>query len=64
MQFFLGFAGYSSKTPFDQSMMVHFRKRFSEEDLNQITELIVERGKAMVMEAVASAAEEHNSDDP
>jgi len=64
MQFFLGFAGYSSKTPFDPSMMVHFRKRFSEENLNRITELIVERGKAMVMEAVASAAEEHKSDDP
>ena len=29
MQFFLGFAGYSSKSPFDPSMMVHFRKRFS-----------------------------------
>ena len=28
MQFFLGFAGYSSKAPFDPSMMVHFRKRF------------------------------------
>ena len=54
MQFFLGFASYSSKAPFDPSMMVHFRKRFSEEDLNRITELIVERGKAMVMEAVAS----------
>jgi hypothetical protein len=25
MQFFLGFAGYSSKAPFDPSMMVHFR---------------------------------------
>jgi transposase, IS5 family len=35
MQFFLGFAGYSSKTPFDPSMMVHFRKRFSELELNQ-----------------------------
>ncbi len=33
IQFFLGFAGYSNKTPFDPSMMVHFRKRFSEEDL-------------------------------
>jgi IS5 family transposase len=64
MQFFLSFAGYSSKTPFDPSMMVHFRKRFSEEDLNRITELMVERGKAMVMEAVASTAEEDNSDDP
>jgi IS5 family transposase len=64
MQFFLGFAGYSSKTPLNPSMMVHFRKRFSEEDLNRITELIEERGKAMVMEAVASAAEDQNSDDP
>jgi len=25
MQFFLGFSGYSSKVPFDPSMMVHFR---------------------------------------
>ena len=64
MQFFLGFAGYSSKIPFDPSMMVYFRKRFSGKDLNRITELIVKRGKAMVMESVESAAEEHNSDDP
>jgi hypothetical protein len=27
-------------------MMVHFRKRFSEEDLNRINELIAERGAA------------------
>jgi hypothetical protein len=32
IQFFLGFAGYSSKPPLDPSMMVHFRQRFSEED--------------------------------
>jgi hypothetical protein len=46
MQFFLGFAGYSSKTPFAPSMMVDFRKRFSEEKLNRITELIAARGKS------------------
>jgi IS5 family transposase len=40
MQFFLGFAGYSSKAPLDPSMMVHFRKRFSEVDLKRIGELI------------------------
>jgi hypothetical protein len=34
--------------------MVHFRKRFSEEDLKRINELIAERGKAMVIEAVSS----------
>jgi hypothetical protein len=37
-------------------MMVHFRKRFFEEDLNRITELIVECCNAMVIEAVAATA--------
>jgi hypothetical protein len=46
MRFLVGFTGYSSKILFDPSMMVHFRKRFSEEELNRITELIVERGSA------------------
>ena len=64
MQFFLGFAGYSSKAPFDPSMMVHFRKRFSEEDLKRINELIAERGKAMVIEAVSSLQDDDSSDDP
>jgi len=43
MQFFLGFVGYSSKAPFDPSMMVHFRKRFPEQELSRINELIAER---------------------
>ncbi len=64
MQFFLGFAGYSSKAPFDPSMMVHFRKRFSEEDLKRINELIAERGKAMVIEAMSSLQDDDDSDDP
>jgi transposase, IS5 family len=64
MQYFLGFAGYSSKPPFDPSMMVHFRKRFSEEDLKRINELIAERGKAMVIEAVSSRQDIDHPDDP
>jgi hypothetical protein len=44
--------------------MVHFRKRFSEEDLKRINELIAERGKAMVIEAVASLPDDDDSDDP
>ncbi len=63
MQFFLGFAGYSSKAPFDPSMMVHFRKRFTEEDLCRVNELIAERGKAMVIEAIARLPDD-DSDDP
>jgi hypothetical protein len=64
MQFFLGFAGYSSKSPFDPSMMVHFRKRFSEKDLKRINELIAERGKAMVIEAMSSFPDDDDSEDP
>ncbi len=65
MQFFLGFAGYSSRAPFDPSMMVHFRKRFSEEELSRINELLAERGKAMVMEAVAARQQDDDGpDDP
>ncbi len=63
MQFFLGFAGYFSKAPFDPSMMVHFRKRFSEEDLSRVNELIAERGKAMVIEAIARLPDGDDSDD-
>ena len=63
-QFFLGFAGYSSKAAFKPPMMVHFCKRFSEEDLMRINELIVERGKAMVMGVVSPHTEDEGSDDP
>ncbi|QPN59595.1 transposase [Synechococcus sp. CBW1002] len=61
MQFFLGFSGYSSKVPFDPSMMVHFRKRFSDEGLRHINELVVQRGKEMLIEAAASQS--HDDDD-
>ena len=64
MQFFLGLAGYSSKSPFDPSMIVHFCKRFFEDDLQRIHELVAERRKAMVMEAVASLADDDDSGDP
>ena len=45
-------------------MMVHFHKRFSEEDLKRISELIAERGKAMVIEAVSSLPDDDDSDAP
>lgn len=64
MQFFLGFAGYSSKPPFDPSMMVHFRKRFSDTDLTRINELIAERGKVLAMEVVASRSGDEDPSDP
>lgn len=62
LQYFLGFSSFSCKAPFNPSMMVHFRKRFSEEDLKRINKLIAERGTAMLIEAVASAAAEDDDD--
>ena len=43
--------------------MVHFRKRFFEKNLKRISELIAERGKAMVIEAISSLNDD-DSDDP
>ena len=63
IQFFLGFAGHSNKSPFDPSMMVHFRKRFKDEDLKRINELVVQRGKEILIEAVMNAADGDDSDD-
>lgn len=41
LQFFLGFHEFRDEQPFDPSMFVHFRKRFSLEELNRINEAIV-----------------------
>jgi IS5 family transposase len=64
IQFFLGYASYASKASLDPSMMVDFRQRFSEEDLSRFNELITERGKAMVIEAIARIPDDDESDDP
>jgi IS5 family transposase len=42
IQFFHGFAGYSSKAKFDPSMMIHLRKRFSEEDVTMTATLTIQ----------------------
>jgi len=43
LQFFLGLGEYGSEAPFDPSMFVHFRKRFPEDVLKQINELIAQK---------------------
>jgi len=45
-------------------MMVHFRKRFSEEVLKRINELVAERFKAMGIEALSSLQDDDKSGDP
>jgi hypothetical protein len=42
-QYFLGLPAYQEKAPFDSSLMVHFRKRFPQEVMNEINELITKR---------------------
>ena len=64
IQYFLSFAGYSSKDPFDPSMMVYFHDRFSQEYLNQINKLIAQRAKVLWKEAMASVQDEVVSDEP
>ena len=47
LQYFLGFRKFQDEAPFDPSMYVHFRKRFSLEQLGRINEAIIkaERGR-------------------
>jgi IS5 family transposase len=45
-------------------MRGNFRKRFSQEDLKRINELIAKRGKAMVMGAFMARKGDNDPDDP
>ena len=42
LQYFLGLHQYEDKRPFDPSMMVHFRSRFSEDHHRKINDAIIE----------------------
>ena len=57
LQAFLGFAVFSHERPFDPSLMVHFRRRFDDDFLQKINEMIVAEHLA-----VAAAAEEHDDE--
>ena len=45
MQFFIGLKEYTSRCPFGESTLVAFRKRFTEDELAQINEWILEARK-------------------
>ncbi len=60
MQYFLGFSEFREEPPFDPSMYVHFRKRFSLEQLNQINEAIV---KAEQTKATTQSTPDQPDDD-
>lgn len=41
IQYFLGYESFQDEEPFDPSMMVHFRKRFSLDEVGEINEMII-----------------------
>lgn len=41
-QYFIGLPGYEDKIPFVPSLLVKFRKRISEDVLNEINEIVIE----------------------
>ena len=61
LQYFLGFKEFSFDKPFDPSMYVHFRKRFPEDILKQINDLIVQ--KAMVFKESKEEDQDNNKDE-
>lgn len=60
LQYFCGFACYTMESPFDASMMTHFRKRISPEMLQRINELVFREEAAKSMEAKESTKVDEN----
>lgn len=58
----LGFSGYVAKAPFDPSMMLHYRERFSDDEIRRINELVMQRGKDMMLKALAELSDDNESD--
>jgi len=64
LQYFLGFHEFRDEAPFDASMYVYFRKRFSLEQLGQINETIVQAERAERQQAEGSSVlDDDDSDD-
>lgn len=51
MQYFLGFESFIQEIPFDPSMMVHFRKRFGMEFIEEINQLLIQKGRKQKVES-------------
>ena len=64
LQFFLGFHEFRDERPFDSSMYVHFRKRFTLEQLSQINEAIVAAQRAATADKPEQDPDEQNPPQP
>ena len=63
LQYFLGFHEFRDQAPFDPSMYVHFRKRFSLEQLGQINEAIVKTEHAPKQAEASSGPDDDDDND-
>lgn len=59
LQYFIGLEGFSDELPFDPSLMVHFRKRFPKDTINEINEMIA---LAVVIKQAEKSTEGNNDD--
>jgi len=60
LQYFIGILSYSNETPFDPSMLVHFRERISAELVNKINQQMVKK----MLEKTSSQEAEKKTEDP
>ena len=60
LQYFLGLKRYEDKSVFHPTMFVHFRKRFPEDIINRINELIATKAIAETSKKIKNG---HNNDD-
>jgi len=64
LQFFCGYTEYDdSKSPFDPSLMVYFRKRLTPEILGEINELIIAKASEAEQKSPASTDEDKSGED-
>lgn len=59
LQYFIGMSSYSNKTPFDASMLVHFRERISAELVNNVNQEMVKK----MLELASSIDTEKKTED-
>lgn len=60
LQYFIGMSSYSNETPFDASMLVHFRERISAELVNNINQQMVKK----MLDKTSSIGIEKKTEDP
>ena len=62
-QYFIGMPGYEDKYPFVPSLLVEFRKRLSEDILNEVNEIIITSAMSNEKKSDGDNSSDHNNND-